>query len=197
MKEISRGICQLGRDLKNPTEMPIVAVHPFYRDIHSFSLNDKLIRKYIQFEKFLRERSFWERVLFKPGREVCIDLIPQGNYPENMKSFIGNYNGAVIVLDDTKTLNSITLPVFEGFKERRGRYFIPTSPDSPTPLRVPDPMWENVAKFILPFGEEIALFGGQLYDHGKEKYSGCLGHTYYELKKNGLDPKFIRGCCFI
>lgn len=206
LTEPIQGVYQFEPGLEKPSEMPIIAVHPFYFDLFKTEVGGKAIENpYRIFSDFRAETGIIGRLLGRKGEDAGIDEIhgPGENYKENLERLVSGRNSAVFVLDSAERLNRVTIPAFEKFTEKKGRYFIPTRspfgegyPDSPDPSRIREPAWKNFADFVRQFGQEVGIAGGELRRAGRSGYSGCASLVYYELKKRGLIPRFVRGCCF-
>lgn len=202
-----KGVYQLNPGLGCLKEPPIVLVHPFYFDLWNVYIDGKPANNYRIFSGFHRETSLIDKLLRRAGKETSISVLENhsGDYKKNIESLVSAYQGPVIALDTPKRMHCLTLPYFEGLSEKRGRYFVYTEesslgegyPETPIPSRMKNPVWENFAGFVRQFGRNVGLAGGQLFRlNSKKQYLGCLSLVYQELKKTGLNPKFIEGCCF-
>ena len=105
------------------------------------------------------------------------------NYHENMETFLANYNGPVITLEDTENLGK-TLNKFFKRENKGSRIIIPTPPHYPDPLIG----WGSFINFVNTFKKDKKLIGGYL--HCSYSTPGCLGRTAQIFKKSGINFEF-------
>ncbi len=170
MENIGFGIYRYNGELVNPRESPLILVHPWYDDF-MISKSDK-----------------------RPSS--ILTLLYKRKYLRNIDNLLKKSQNRNIILFEEKPNKRIE----NSFKKIKrlaggsGLYAVRTIERGCIPDNVAD-SWDETIELIRTFSNTLDLAGGYLWKD-YSKFSGCLGETYNQLKKNDFNLNFVKGCCF-
>lgn len=172
MNKICPDIYRLNGETANP-ELPLVVMHPWYRE-SNLRLNGHLPQDRIS------------QVLRTPTK----------NYYANMDSLLQAWSGPIVLFEEKRKLDK-SVERLTALAGTKGRYVIPTRVDDCYPAHQPKGSFGKISQFLVELrGRNIILSGGCLWEY-PEEFLGCLGVFFEAMKKDGLQEKFVEGCCFV
>jgi hypothetical protein len=171
MNKLSPGIYRLDGELANP-ELPLIVMHPWYQG------------------KDLRSTTSLPK-----GKIAQVVDSPTDNYYSNIDSLLRAWRGPIVLFEEIRKVcrSAERLAAIAGTK---GRYVIPTEPDSCSPAYQTKGTFGGISKFLVELrGGEIALSGGYMCTESDKRW-GCLGVFSERMEQLGVHGDFVEGCCF-